>query len=276
MPYLHQLWTKKPEDTEERLVFQIQNEEPVHDLKPTIAVWEKAGYTARYTQQYFYNDPGVRVGPDIDVKQRKGLKYAYKRSANPTVNENKRKKQNNNDNKVNMENTTSTTTKKPAKTKASPDTYDVKGQQLTIKEIAHKYKINVATVRARAMSGKRGDDLITSNTQRKQKNTYPYQGMEKTIDELAKMAFVSVAGMRARLKKYNNNAEDAVADKGGDRRGKKGVVYIVKGEEMTISQISTKFNINTATLRARLQRGWTGDQLISNNKSNVPKLSNQS
>lgn len=267
MAYLHQLWVKKADDDQLKLVFQIQNEEPVHDMASVKNLWTKAGYEVDYRTQYFYVDPGTKVGPEIDIANKKGKKHSFTIPANATI-KTKGKMSTNNVQSDKTVSSSSPSTIVPVKKTKSRTTgsFRINGEDLNIKQIAQKYKMNVATVRARISSGKQGEDIVSSTTNRKQKIVYMINGEEKTIDELAKMAFVSVPGMRARLKKYNNDAEKAVLDSNGEQRGKKGKTYVVRGQELTLGEIEKQYGVKQATLRARLQRGWVSDELIDGKK----------
>lgn len=77
----------------------------------------------------------------------------------------------------------------------------VENENLTIRQISVKYQISEATIRARVLSGKTGDDLIRSSKRGGRGVTFVVNNEELTIREISKKYNVNEATLRARIQR---------------------------------------------------------------------------
>ena len=74
-------------------------------------------------------------------------------------------------------------------------------EMLTISEIATKYNVKAATVRARSKAGKVGMELVSRSAKGKTGVTYEVSGEQLTVQELSWRYMINVATVRARIKR---------------------------------------------------------------------------
>jgi hypothetical protein len=80
-------------------------------------------------------------------------------------------------------------------------------EMLTISEIATKYNVKAATVRARSKAGKVGMELVSRSAKGKTGVTYEVSGEQLTVQELSWRYMINVATVRARIKRGVTGAD---------------------------------------------------------------------
>jgi hypothetical protein len=80
-------------------------------------------------------------------------------------------------------------------------------ENLTISEIATKYSVKAATIRARLKAGKYGMDLVSKSPKGKSGMTYEVSGEQLTVQELSWRYMINVATVRARIKRGVTGAD---------------------------------------------------------------------
>ena len=81
------------------------------------------------------------------------------------------------------------------------------GEMLTVSEIAAKYDVRAATVRARIKVGKHGMDLVTKSTKGKAGQMYEVNGEMLTITQISWQHMINAATVRARIKRGLTGAD---------------------------------------------------------------------
>jgi hypothetical protein len=80
-------------------------------------------------------------------------------------------------------------------------------EMLTISEIATKYNVKAATVRARSKAGKVGMELVSRSPKGKIGDRYEVSGEMLTVQELSWRYMINVATVRARIKRGVTGAD---------------------------------------------------------------------
>ena len=271
--FTHQLWVNKKGDLNGQILsLQFTNTEAKVNLKRIIEMWTRRGYEYTYETIYNYCPDECRTKDDIklDVDLSDGImdndSIIKRMPVNIFGDMHLPKKQS----KTNLKRN------KMAATKM----YNVNGKDQSLKQLAKSSGINIATLRARVARGIKGDALIASSVRggssRAKTFDIPHaDGSVKsmTLKEIAKMAGpnVPVATIRARVARglvgmnliTGNNPANA-------NRGKAHKVSHNGTESfMTVNEIAEKFNISSATVRARIAKGFSPVEILKGKEKKV-------
>ena len=276
--FTHQLWVNKKGDLNGQILsLQFTNTEAKVNLKGIIEMWTKRGYEYSYETIYNYCPDEVRTKDDIklDVDLSEGImdndSIIKRMPVNIFGDMHLPKKQS----KTNLKRN------KMAATKM----YKVNGKEQSLKQLAKSSGINIATLRARIARGVTGDAIVAQSVRggstRAKTYAIPHADgstKELTLKEIAKMAGpnVPVATIRARVARglvgmnliTGNNPANA-------NRGKTHKVsHNGKEMELTVNEIASKFDISSATVRARIAKGFSPVEIVSGKeKKAAPKSS---
>ena len=276
--YTHQLWVNKKGDLNGQILsLQFTNTEAKVNLKRIIEMWTRRGYEYSYETIYNYCPDECRTKDDIklDVDLSDGImdndSIIKRMPVNIFGDMHLPKKQS----KTNLKRN------KMAATKM----YNVNGKDQSLKQLAKSSGINIATLRARVARGIKGDALIASSVRggssRAKTFDIPHaDGSVKsmTLKEIAKMANSPVATIRARVARglvgMNLITGNNPMNKNRGKTHK--VSHAGTTYELTVNEIAEKFNISSATVRARIAKGFSPVEIVHGKPKKVTPKSSKS
>jgi len=282
--WTHQLWANKSGDASvpQTLVLQLRNTHPTMDLSGIIKMWTDRKYEVDQTQCYNYcSDQLVDkndIKLDIDLTK-SGILNTYSEISRLPKNA---------WGDLTVDNLATTNRKnRKAKTMATKAIrkFTVHGVEVTLKEMATKYNINIATLRARIARGVKGEDLVQTSVHGGSARAKTYEVphsdgkgkvVQMTVKELAKVADVPVPTMRARIQR-GLQGNDLLTGKNplAGLRGRSAKFYEVvdpkqnKTIKLSVADIATKFELNPATVRARIAKGFSPLEIVNGKERKV-------
>lgn len=142
--------------------------------------------------------------------------------------------------------------------------YDVKGEALTIKEIAEKYDLPMNTIRWRLKQGANESELLAPEGDHIAR--YEVRGEFLTVTEISEKYGIDKGTISFRIRSGKRD-EGLVAP---DKRLKANKTYTRpskfyehKGEMLTADQIAVKYNLSRSCIFNRLNKGIRGDALTA-------------
>ena len=285
--WTHQLWANKSGDASipQTLVLQLRNTHPTMDLSGIIKMWTDRKYEVDQTQCYNYcSDQLVDkndIKLDIDLTK-SGILNTYSEI---------RRLPKNAWGDLAVDNLATTNRKnRKAKTMATKaiKKFTVHGVEVTLKEMATKYNVNIATLRARIARGVKGDELVQTSVHGGSARAKTYEVphsdgkgkvVQMTVKELAKAADVPVPTMRARIQR-GLQGDSLFTGKNplAGLRGRSAKFYEVVEEtktgmrqviKLSVADIATKFELNPATVRARIAKGFSPLEIVNGKERKV-------
>lgn len=269
--FTHQLWVNKKGDLNGQILsLQFTNTEAKVNLKRIIEMWTRRGYEYTYETIYNYCPDECRTKSDIklDVDLSDGImdndSIIKRMPVNIFGDMHLPKKQS----KTNLKRN------KMAATKM----YNVNGKDQSLKQLAKSSGINIATLRARVARGIKGDALIASSVRGGSSRAKTFEiahadGSVKsmTLKEIAKMANSPVATIRARVARGLVGMNLITGNNPMNKnRGK--TFKVTDGSvnmELTINEIASKYNISSATVRARIAKGFSPVEILKGKEKKV-------
>jgi group I intron endonuclease len=147
----------------------------------------------------------------------------------------------------------------------------IRGEWLDTQGIMKKYDLAKATVQNRIRDGLRGEDLIAPPLQhgeivklsmevkKKKYRRILVKGEKLTVSEIADKYGISQYTIEGRL--YTGVTGDDLVKPVKKMNNDTAKRHLVRGERLTVKEISKKYNVSEVTTRGRLREGWTGDEL---------------
>lgn len=283
--WTHQLWANKSGDVKlpQTLVLQLRNTHPTMDLSGIIKMWTDRKYEVDQTQCYNYCPDNLVENNDIKLDidlTKSGIQNNYSEIHRLPKNA---------WGDLTVDNLATTSRKnRKAKTMATKaiKKFTVQGEEVTLKEMAAKYAINIATLRARIARGIKGDELVQTSVHggsaRAKTYEVPLEGKGKvvkmTVKELAKAADVPVPTMRARIQRGLQGANLLTGKNPlAGLRGRSAKFYEVVEKtkvgirtlKLSVADIATKFELNPATVRARIAKGFSPLEIVNGKERKV-------
>ena len=276
--FTHQLWVNKKGDLNGQILsLQFTNTEAKVNLKRIIEMWTRRGYEYTYETIYNYCPDECRTKDDIklDVDLSDGIMDNDSIIKRMPVNIFGDLQEPRKQSKTNLKRN------KMAATKM----YNVNGKDQSLKQLAKSSGINIATLRARVARGIKGDALIASSVRggssRAKTFDIPHaDGSVKsmTLKEIAKMANSPVATIRARVARGLQGMNLITGNNPMNKnRGKTHKVsHAGTTYELTVNEIAEKFNISSATVRARIAKGFSPVEIVHGKPKKVTPKSSKS